>query len=74
MTPDDAAEIYASVEADPDSVGFVAFSVRVADVGRLASDLAATAIPFQRIGSRLIVPSSAAFGVAIAFEPERRAV
>ena len=69
MTPDDAAEVYTSVEVDPGQATFVAFSVCVADVDRQAQALVTSSIPFQRVGSRLIVPSSAAFGVAIAFEP-----
>jgi hypothetical protein len=69
MTADDAADIYGSVEVEPDSPGFVAFAVRVADVERQAHGLDAAAIPYQRIGSRLVIPASAAFGVAMAFEP-----
>jgi hypothetical protein len=38
--------------------------MRYVDVG-----LDASGISYQQIGSRLIVPASAAFGVAIAFEP-----
>jgi hypothetical protein len=69
MTPDDAAEVYASIEADPGQASLVAFSVRVDNVERQSAMLAASGIPFLRVGSRLVVPSSAAFGVAIAFEP-----
>lgn len=70
MTPDDAAEVYASVEADPGQASLVALSLRVENVDRQGASLAALGIPYLRVGSRLIVPSSAAFGVAIAFEPE----
>jgi hypothetical protein len=70
MTLDDAAEIYGSVEAHPDEASFAAFSVRLHDIDRQALRLGAAGIPFQRIGSRLVVPASAAFGVAIGFEPE----
>lgn len=69
LTPDDAAEIYGSVEAELDQPSFVAFAVRVEDINRQANWLDAAEIPYQHIGSRLIVPASAAFGVAIAFEP-----
>ncbi|MBB3019974.1 catechol 2,3-dioxygenase-like lactoylglutathione lyase family enzyme [Microvirga lupini] len=69
LTPDDAAEIYGSVEAELDEPSFVAFAVRVADIHHQAKSLDAAEIPYQHIGSRLIIPASAAFGVAIAFEP-----
>ena len=69
LTPDDAAEIYGSVEAELDQPSFVAFAVRVDDIHRQAQWLDSADIPYQHIGSRLIVPASAAFGVAIAFEP-----
>jgi catechol 2,3-dioxygenase-like lactoylglutathione lyase family enzyme len=69
LTPDDAAEIYGSIEAELDQPSFVAFAIRVEDTQRQAKWLDAAAIPYQHIGSRLIVPASAAFGVAIAFEP-----
>lgn len=69
LTPDDAAEIYGSVEAELDQPSFVAFSVRVEDIHVQAKWLDSADIPYQHIGSRLIVPASAAFGVAIAFEP-----
>ncbi|MGO4705209.1 VOC family protein [Microvirga sp. 2MCAF38] len=68
MTPDDAGEIYGSVEIEPNEPGFVAFGVRIADVAAQAHRLDSAQIPYQRIGSRLIIPASAAFGVAIAFE------
>jgi catechol 2,3-dioxygenase-like lactoylglutathione lyase family enzyme len=69
LTPDDAAEIYGSVEAELDQPSFVAFGVRVEDIGLQARWLDAAEISYQHIGSRLVVPASAAFGVAIAFEP-----
>jgi catechol 2,3-dioxygenase-like lactoylglutathione lyase family enzyme len=68
MTPDDAAEVYGSVEAELDQPSFAAFAVRIEDVRQQAKWLDAAEIPYQRIGSRLVVPASAAFGVAIAFE------
>lgn len=68
MTPDDAAEVFGSVEVDPDQPSLAAFSVRVEDIGRQARWLDAAEVPYQHIGSRLVVPASAAFGVAIAFE------
>lgn len=69
LTPDDAAEIYGSIEAELDQPSFVAFAIRVQDIQRQARWLDAAEVPYQHIGSRLIVPASAAFGVAIAFEP-----
>jgi catechol 2,3-dioxygenase-like lactoylglutathione lyase family enzyme len=70
MTADDAAEIYGSVDVDPYEPAFAAFAVRIPDTDRQARRLEAAGIPFQRVGSRLVVPASAALGVAIAFEPE----
>jgi hypothetical protein len=69
MTPDDAAEVFGSVEAELDQPSFVAFSVRTGDLHGQAKRLDQAEIPYQHIGSRLVVPASAAFGVAIAFEP-----
>ena len=69
VTADDAAEIYGSVDAEADSPSLVAFAMRVREIERQAHRLDAAAIPYQRLGSRLVVPSSAAFGVAVAFEP-----
>ncbi|MCG7393877.1 VOC family protein [Microvirga sp. ACRRW] len=69
MTPDDAAESYVSVEAELDQPSFVAFAVRVEDIHVASKCLDAAEIPYQHVGSRLVVPASAAFGVAIAFEP-----
>lgn len=69
MTPDDAAESYVSVEAELDQPSFVAFAVRVEDIAVQAKRLDEAEIPYQHVGSRLVVPASAACGVAIAFEP-----
>jgi catechol 2,3-dioxygenase-like lactoylglutathione lyase family enzyme len=69
MTLDDAAIAYASVEEELDEAALVAFSVRVEEISAQGHRLDTAGIPYQRIGSRLVVPSSAAFGVAIAFEP-----
>lgn len=69
VTPDDAAELYGSVEAEPHHPSFVAFAVSTPDIrdaGRVLDD---GGIPYQAIGSRLVVPASVALGVAIAFEP-----
>ena len=68
MTPDDAGELYGSVEAEMDQPSFVGFTVLIADVHEQALLLDAAGIPYHHIGSRLVVPASAAFGVAIAFE------
>jgi hypothetical protein len=68
MTPDDAAEVFGSVEIDPDQPAFAAVSIRVEDIGRQGRWLDAAGVPYQHIGSRIVVPASAAFGVAIAFE------
>lgn len=68
MTPDDAAESYVSVEVEMGQPCFVAFTVRVEDVLVQSKRLDAAEVPYQHVGSRLVVPASAAFGVAIAFE------
>jgi catechol 2,3-dioxygenase-like lactoylglutathione lyase family enzyme len=68
MSPDDAGEIFGSVESEGDRPAFVAFSVRIADLRAQARRLDAAAIPYQHMGSRLVVPASVAFGVAIGFE------
>lgn len=68
-TPDDAAELYGSVEADPYRAEFVAFAVRVPDMRALGHHLDAAGMPYGRFGSRLVVPASVARGVAIAFDP-----
>ena len=49
--------------------GFAAFAVRCPDAREMAARFDAGGLPGQRIGSRLIVPASTAFGVALAFEP-----
>jgi hypothetical protein len=69
VTPDDAAELYGSVEANPHGSEFAAFALRVPDIHAVALHLGAGSVPYQHIGSRLVVPASAARGVAIAFEP-----
>jgi catechol 2,3-dioxygenase-like lactoylglutathione lyase family enzyme len=69
VTADDAAELYGSVEIDPQRTELVAFAIRVADVRYVAVHLDAGGVPYQHIGTRLVVPASAAHGVAIAFEP-----
>jgi catechol 2,3-dioxygenase-like lactoylglutathione lyase family enzyme len=69
VTADDAAELYGSVEVDAQRTEFVAFAIRVPDVRYVAVHLDATGVAYQHIGSRLVVPASAAHGVAIAFEP-----
>lgn len=69
MTPDEAAAAYGSVRLEPGQASLAGFTVRVAQHDRLARHLEAAGIPYQRIGSRAVVPASAAFGVAIAFEP-----
>jgi catechol 2,3-dioxygenase-like lactoylglutathione lyase family enzyme len=69
VMPDDAAELYGSIDVDPHRAAFAAFAVRVPDVRYVAIRLDAGGAPYQHIGSRLVVPASAARGVAIAFEP-----
>ncbi len=69
VTPDDAAELYGSVDVDPHRAEFAAFALRVADIHAMAAHLDAGGVPYQHIGSRLVVPASVARGVAIAFEP-----
>jgi catechol 2,3-dioxygenase-like lactoylglutathione lyase family enzyme len=69
LMPDDAAELYGSVDLDPRRTEFVAFGFRVPDIRTIAVHLDVGGVPYQHIGSRLVVPASAALGVAIAFEP-----
>lgn len=69
VTADDAAELYGSVEVDAQRTEFVAFGLRVRDIAHIARHLDGEGLPYQQIGSRLVVPASAARGVAIAFEP-----
>ena len=69
MTPDDAAELYGSVEAELDQPSFVGFRrswsrISSAQAGRLD----AAEIPYPAHRQPPLVPASAAFGVAIAFE------
>src|SRR4028119_1498831 len=59
LTPDDAAEIYGSVEAELDQPSFVAFGVRVEDIGLQASWLDAAEISYPHIGSRPVVRARA---------------
>jgi hypothetical protein len=47
---------------------FTGFSVAMPDLDAMAATLAAAGIPASCSGPRLVVPSSAAFGVAILFE------
>ena len=68
VTPHDAAALYGPVEAEPDEPSFAGYSVVVEDLPAQARRLDAEGIPFREIGSRMVVPASAAFGVAIAFE------
>jgi hypothetical protein len=70
LTPDDAGEVFGSVEAEMDSPSFVALSIRTPSIDDQAERLDQAAIPYLKIGSRLVVPASVAFGVAIAFEPD----
>jgi catechol 2,3-dioxygenase-like lactoylglutathione lyase family enzyme len=69
MTPGDAADRYGSIEAERHEPALVAFAMRIEERDRQTAGLQAAGIPYQLIGSRLVVPASAAFGVAIAFEP-----
>jgi len=69
ITPDEAAELYDSMEVEVHRPGFAAFAIRVPDARCVSVGLDASGISYQQSGSRLIVPASAAFGVAVAFEP-----
>jgi hypothetical protein len=68
MTPDDAGELYGSVEVEPHRAAFAGFGLRVPDIHTVARHLDGGGVPYQHIGSRIVVPASAAHGVAIAFE------
>ncbi|HEU4518140.1 MAG TPA: VOC family protein, partial [Microvirga sp.] len=69
MTSEDAGAAFGPVDLDPAGAGFVAFSVRLDDAASQARRLDAAGIPYRTIGPRLVVPPSAAAGVAIGFEP-----
>ena len=69
VTPADAGAAFGPVDLDPAEAGFAAFAVRLDDAARQARRLDAAGIPYRTIGSRLVVPPSAAGGVAIGFEP-----
>jgi catechol 2,3-dioxygenase-like lactoylglutathione lyase family enzyme len=69
LRPDEAGAAYGSVSAEPGEASFVGFGVRVTQMDRQISRLNAAGISYQRIGSRVVVPASTGFGVAIAFEP-----
>jgi catechol 2,3-dioxygenase-like lactoylglutathione lyase family enzyme len=47
---------------------FTGFCVTVRDLGRTAARLQAQGIPALRVGPRIVVPASAAFGTAMLFE------
>ncbi|HEY8565265.1 MAG TPA: VOC family protein [Beijerinckiaceae bacterium] len=68
LTVEDAAYLFGSVEADPPLPAFVAVTLAVADLDRVRRMLSSERLPYQEIGSRVVVPASVAHGVAIAFE------
>jgi catechol 2,3-dioxygenase-like lactoylglutathione lyase family enzyme len=69
LTPVAAAQFYGE-SALPNSIetGFIGFRIAVADLVAAHDRLAKADIPCLMQGTRLIVPASAAFGCAIAFE------
>ena len=67
MTSDNAATVYGSVAVDVRSAELAAFAVLVPEVSLTERSLLAAGVPFERIGSRAVVPASAAHGVSIAF-------
>lgn len=66
---EDAARLFGSIEEDGIGANFVAYGIGVSDVASLARQLDHERISYERIGSRIVVPASVAFGVAISFEP-----
>ena len=50
MTPDDAGELYGSVEAELDQPSFVGFAVRVHDLARAGAASRPGDIPYHQIG------------------------
>jgi hypothetical protein len=68
-TPAEAGAAFGPVDPHPAEAGFAAFAVLLDDAARQARRLDAAGIPYRTIGPRLVVPPSAAAGVAIGFEP-----
>lgn len=67
ITPDDAAALLGSISAPEARPALVAYSVAVPDIALQARRLTAAKIPFSQGAGRLVVPASAARGVAIVF-------
>jgi catechol 2,3-dioxygenase-like lactoylglutathione lyase family enzyme len=69
ITEDDAAAMLGSISAPGATAALVAYSIRVPDLAIQARRLAAAEIPFSQIAGRLglVVPASAAHGVAVVF-------
>jgi hypothetical protein len=67
ITPDDAAELLGSISAPEAKPALVAYSVAIPDLALQARRLTAAEIPFSQGPGRLVVPASAARGVAIVF-------
>ena len=67
MTEDDAAAMLGSISAPGGKAALVAYSIAIPDLTVQARRLTAAEIPFSQIAGRLVVPASAAHGVAIMF-------
>jgi catechol 2,3-dioxygenase-like lactoylglutathione lyase family enzyme len=69
VVSEDAARLFGSIEEDGTGANFVAYGIGVGDLPALVRLLDHEGISYERIGSRIVVPASVAFGVAISFEP-----
>ena len=69
VVSEDAARLFGSVEDDESGANFVAYGIGIRDLPALARQLDHEGMTYERIGSRIVVPASVAFGVAISFEP-----
>ncbi|WP_046865184.1 VOC family protein [Microvirga massiliensis] len=67
ITPDDAAALLGSINAPEAKPALAAYSVAVPDLAFQARRLTAAEIPFSQGPGRLVVPASAARGVAVVF-------
>jgi catechol 2,3-dioxygenase-like lactoylglutathione lyase family enzyme len=68
LSPDACRSLYGLADA-PRDPALVALTIAVDDVEAVAARLTGAGIPSCAIGPRLVVPSGAGFGTAIAFEP-----
>jgi catechol 2,3-dioxygenase-like lactoylglutathione lyase family enzyme len=67
MTEDDAAAMLGSISAPGARAALVAYSIGIPYLAIQARRLAAAKIPFSQSAGRIVVPASAAHGVAVVF-------